>query len=113
MVRGLIRLSYDFHVFEHVVVIADSQWFSTRCSYVFKDDLLCLYIRKLLFIGVIGHIGIKIGKNSYPLIIFRMIGVVYHKIFNEDCFGHITRISKIMLTRIRTTYQIGGDRSPV
>lgn len=64
---------------------------------------------KFLCKGIVGHLRIKICKNSRTLIVGRMFGIIDVKVFDGYPFGHITGVAKIMLSRIGSADYAGSD----
>ena len=93
------------HILEHERIVTESQGYATCGGHIPENDFPGSDIGKLLHVGIVGHIRIEICKNSWPLVILRMIGVVDIKIFNGNPFRHITGVAEIMLTGIRSAYQ--------
>ena len=99
--RNLI--SRDFHILEHERITAYYQVLTAGSGNIPKKNFIGYDIGKLLLIGIIGHFFIEILKNGWTKVIFRMIGIIYMKVFYGDLFGHITGVAKIVLPGIGTT----------
>ena len=99
------------HILEQERIVADSQGLTTGKGHVFEQNLPGSDKGKLFLVGAIGHLGIEIGENGWPLVILWMIGIVDFEVFNADPFWHVTGIAKIMVTSIGPSNQAGTDRA--
>ena len=89
-----------FHILEHDWIITESHSLAARNGHVFENDFPGSDIGKLLHIGIVSHLRIKICKYSRTLVVIRMFGVVDPEVFDCDPFGHITGVAEIMLPGI-------------
>src|SRR5690606_10387075 len=62
---------------------------------------------KFFYISIVRHFFIKIFKYGRPFIIFRVMGVIYMKVFYGNRFWHITVVAKIMLPGVGASNYIG------
>jgi len=99
------------HILEHVRVVAESQRLATGNGHVPENYFPGSDIRKLLQVGIVCQFWIEICKNSRPLVVLRMFGVVDRQVFYCDPFRHVTGVAEIMLPGIESADQTGTGRT--
>src|SRR5690606_3919587 len=77
----------------------------------FKNDFLGSYVGVFFPVGIVGHLGVEIGKDGWTRIIFRMIGIIDMQIFDDNTFRHICSVTEIMLSGIGPADQNRAGRS--
>src|SRR5690554_5893978 len=93
----------DLYIPEQVWIVRYPKLPAAFCGYITQYDFLCPYMGIFFLIGVVRHVGIKIGKDGRTLIIFRMVGVIDAQVFDDNALRHIGRVSKIMLAGIESS----------